>query len=87
MFDGAFRRLADEHRAQVRFAHLLNRLLFHLFAPEDMWNVFARFYRLPEPVIRRFYALRLTTTDRARLLLGRPPRGVSLRAALSGRSS
>lgn len=86
-FDEAFRRLVAEQRRQARFAHLLNRLLFHLFAPEDMWNVFERFHRLPEPVIRRFYALRLTTKDRARLLLGRPPRGLSPRAAFLGRST
>ena len=44
----------------------------------------ARFYRLPEAVIRRFYALELTAMDRARILVGRPPRGMSLRAALGG---
>ena len=28
--------------------------------PTDMWHVFERFYRLPEPLIHRFYALALT---------------------------
>jgi lycopene beta-cyclase len=35
--------------------------------------VFARFYRLPEPLIERFYAGRSTFGDRARILCGRPP--------------
>jgi lycopene beta-cyclase len=47
-----------------------------------MWNVFERFYRMPETVIGRFYALALTRFDRARLLIGRPPRGFSLRSTL-----
>jgi lycopene beta-cyclase len=72
-----------EQQKQVRFAQQLNRLLFHGFAPEAMWNVFERFYRLPETVIGRFYALSLTRFDRARLLIGRPPRGFSLRSTLA----
>lgn len=71
------------HDSQARYAEHLNRLLFHAFQPKDMWNVFERFYALPQDVIQRFYALELTATDRARILLGRPPRGISLRAALA----
>jgi len=44
---------------------------------EDRWTALARFYRLPEPTIARFYASRSTRWDRARMLLGRPPRGVA----------
>jgi lycopene beta-cyclase len=76
--------LVREHRAQARYAYALNRLLFHCFAPDAMWNVFARFYRLPEPLIHRFYALALSRLDRARILVGRPPRGLSLTHAVSG---
>jgi lycopene beta-cyclase len=75
--------LQREQRKQVRFAQQLNRLLFHGFAPSAMWNVFERFYGLPEAVIERFYALTLTGLDRARLLIGRPPRGFSLRSTLA----
>ena len=64
---------------RARFCCLLNRLLFHAYPPAARRNVFARFYRLPEPTIRRFFALRLTASDRLRLLGGRPPRGLSLR--------
>jgi hypothetical protein len=39
---------------------------------------------LPEVSIRRFYALELTAWDRARILVGRPPRGLSLSAMFGG---
>lgn len=78
---------ARAHARQLRFALRLNRMLFHWFAPERRYNVLERFYRLPEPVIRRFYALTTTPMDRARILFGRPPRGLSLRGMLGGRAS
>lgn len=83
MFSADFDRLIERHERQSRYAQELNRLLFHCFAPSEMWNVFAWFYRLPEEVLARFYALALTRWDQARILLGRPPRGFSLSHALS----
>jgi len=74
--------LAAAHARQVRFASRLNRMLFQWFPPEQRLHVLERFYRLPEPVVRRFYALELTSLDRTRILVGRPPRGLSWRAAL-----
>lgn len=79
VFGPAFAALVRRHRSQARYAQELNRLLFHCFAPNEMWNVYARFYTLPESVLARFYALSLTRWDRARILIGRPPRGFSLR--------
>ena len=81
------RALAKEQRKQVAYCHRLNHMVFHWFAPADRRNVFERFYRLPESLIRRFYALELSAGDRARILLGRPPRGFSLRARLRRRAS
>jgi lycopene beta-cyclase len=81
--ESALSRLLHEHRSQATFALHLNRLLFTGFAETDMWGVLARFYRLSEPLIERFYALSSTTTDRLRILGGRPPRGFSLVRALS----
>lgn len=78
VFGPALAQLVREHKEQARYAERLNALLFHAFAPEDMWNVFARFYRMPDALIERFYALQLTPLDRARLIVGRPPRGFSL---------
>jgi lycopene beta-cyclase len=73
---------ARRHRAQARFAHLLNWLMFQAYPPPSRWQVLERFYReMPEDTIRRFYALDMTVKDRARLLLGRPPRGFSFRLA------
>jgi lycopene beta-cyclase len=75
--------LRARHARQSRFCRLLNWLLFRAYPPDQRFHVLDRFYRLPEATIRRFYALELTMTDRARLLLGRPPAGLSLRAAFS----
>jgi lycopene beta-cyclase len=86
-FGPEFAQLLRRHQSQARYAQELNRLLFHCFAPEEMWNVFARFYTLPTAVIARFYALTLTRVDRARILLGRPPRGFSLTHAFASRTS
>jgi lycopene beta-cyclase len=74
--------LARRHRAQARFGHLLNWLLFRAYPGPSRWHVLERFYReMPDDTVRRFYALDMTVTDRARLLLGRPPRGFSFRLA------
>jgi lycopene beta-cyclase len=64
------------------FCIRLNRLLFRAVPPDQRWAVLSRFYRLPQPTIERFYALTPTAADRARVLCGRPPRGLSWRAAL-----
>ena len=75
--------LAAREAHQQRYATLLNRMLFQAFAPEQRFHVLERFYRLPAPTVRRFYALTLTSGDRARILCGRPPRGLSLHGFLS----
>lgn len=75
---------AEAHRAQLAFAGRLVRMMFRWFDPADRTAVFEHFYRLPEDVIGRFYALALTRRDRARFFVGRPPRGLSWRAVLSG---
>jgi lycopene beta-cyclase len=80
---GTLPRFLQEQRSQATFALHLNRLLFTGFAETDMWGVLARFYRLSEPLIERFYALSSTTSDRLRILGGWPPRGFSLGRALS----
>lgn len=74
--------LCRAHARQLAFAQRLTRMLFRWFSPGDRHHVLARFYRLPEPAITRFYALQLTALDRARIFAGRPPRGLSWRAVL-----
>ena len=83
VFDDAFARLCREHEKQARFGERLNWLLFHGFQPHEMWRVFERFYRLPDALIHRFYAMQLSRANRARILLGRPPKGLRFAAALA----
>jgi lycopene beta-cyclase len=56
-----------------RFYRLLNRMLFRAAAAERRYRVLEHFYRLPEALIARFYAGRLTAFDKLRILSGRPP--------------
>ncbi|HKO50409.1 MAG TPA: lycopene beta-cyclase CrtY [Polyangiaceae bacterium] len=83
LFNASYGTLAHSHARQQRFACLLNRLLFRAVPPAARRNVLERFYRLPEPSIARFYALSTTAFDRARIICGRPPRGLSVSRALT----
>lgn len=83
LFNADYVKLARQHARQQRFACLLNRLLFDAMAGADRYRVLERFYRLPEASIARFYALSTTSLDRARILCGRPPRGLSLTRVFS----
>ena len=76
----AMRRFALETADRQRFLRLLSRMLFRGAAPPARRKVLERFYRLPEPLIERFYAGDLTRADQARILLGRPP--IPIRDAL-----
>jgi lycopene beta-cyclase len=75
-------RLIAERDQQAGFLLLLNRLLFEATPANARRNIFERFYRLPTECINRFYAMQLLATDRARVLIGWPPPGVSLRKAI-----
>jgi lycopene beta-cyclase len=55
-------------------------MLFRAAQPERRYRILERFYRLPEPLIERFYAARSTALDKVRVLSGRPP--VPITAAL-----
>ena len=77
------RALAHELARATRFGRLLNRLLFRATPPADRWRVLARFHHLPDETIARFYRLEIRRLDRARIVCGRPPRGVSWRAAFT----
>jgi len=62
------------------FFRLLNRMLFQAARPAERYRVLERFYGLPEALIARFYAARLTGLDKLRILSGKPP--VPIGAAL-----
>jgi len=83
LFDQPFDALSREHARQQRYACLLNRLLFRAMPDHARRNVLERFYQLPETSIARFYALSTTAFDRARILCGRPPRGLSVSRAFT----
>lgn len=70
---GLFRRRAAGLWDQRRFYQRLNRMLFRAAEPRQRYRVLEHFYRLPEPLIARFYAGRLTALDKLRILSGRPP--------------
>jgi lycopene beta-cyclase len=55
------------------FERLLGRMLFKAANPPDRYRVLQRFYRLPAPLIARFYAGRSTVADKLRVLAGKPP--------------
>jgi lycopene beta-cyclase len=75
--------LAAARAGQRRFQRLLTRLLFRALPAAQRWTALERFYRLPDETIARFYASRSTALDRARVLVGRPPAGLSWRRLLS----
>ncbi len=80
--DPAFdtRAYAKRHWRRGRFDRLLTKILLEAADPPQRYRVLERFYRLPAPLIGRFYAGRSTFFDRARILVGRPP--VSLARAI-----
>lgn len=73
-------RFAQDAWRRQGFFRLLNRMLFLAGDADQRWRVMQRFYGLPQGLIARFYAGRLTLADRARILSGKPP--VPLLAAL-----
>ena len=77
---GATRNFAEAHWRRGKFDRLLARMLMEAADPPRRYRVLERFYRLPAPLIARFYAGRSTLFDRARILAGRPP--VSLARAI-----
>lgn len=78
----AVRAHALQRWSAQRFFRGLNRMLFLAARPDERWRVMARFYRLPEPLIARFYAGCPTVFDKMRILSGKPPVpvGAALRA-------
>lgn len=59
--------------ADRSFYRLVNRMLFRAGLPDLRYRVLQRFYRLPQPLIERFYAGRATRMDKLRILTGKPP--------------
>lgn len=82
----ALNRFAREHWESQSFFRLLNRMLFRGTEPEERVRVFSSFYGHSDELIGRFYAGRLTLSDKLRALKrGAPsvPPLRAMRAALS----
>lgn len=80
----ALSRLLAQHARNLwsdrAYFRLLNRLLFGAGEPAERYRILEHFYRLPDPVVARFYAARLEFSDKLRIFVGKPP--VSVRGAL-----
>ncbi|MCW1430327.1 lycopene beta-cyclase CrtY [Novosphingobium sp. JCM 18896] len=64
---------ARAHWRQGSFHRMLTRMLFGAGEPQNRFRMLERFYRLPQPLIERFYAGRSTPSDMLRILAGKPP--------------
>ena len=82
----ATRDMARRNWHKGRHDRMLARMLFAAALPERRWPILERFYRLPEPLIERFYASQGSAADRLRILAGKPPVPIiAAMAALAGR--
>lgn len=70
------RRAAQSWRRQ-RFYRMLSAMLFRAASSDTRYRIFERFYRLPAGLIARFYAGSSRTSDKLRILTGRPPVPIS----------
>ena len=86
VFGEDFTRLLASRARQQRYFCLPNRLWYGAFPPEQRFNVLERFYRLPAATISRFFAMQTSAADRARIICGPPPRGLSFTQILSTQS-
>lgn len=77
----ALARLLDAHArnlwADRGYFRMLNRLLFRAGEPAERYRILEHFYRLPDPLVARFYAARLDFRDKIRIFAGRPPVSVA----------
>ncbi len=69
----AIRAFALRCSAKQSHYRMLNRMLFGAAQPSKRYVVLQRFYRLPQTLIERFYAGRLMSIDKLRILVGKPP--------------
>lgn len=84
----AIQKLVESHARVLwrdrSFFRLLNRMLFIAARPDERVTVMERFYRLPRPLIERFFAAKLTMGDKAQILMGRPPVSLTRAAGVIG---
>jgi lycopene beta-cyclase len=72
--------------ARGGFYRMLDTMLFRAAKPHERYRVLQHFYRLPRPLVERFYAGKSTWVDRMKVLSGRPPIPIAVAMrALAGR--
>ncbi len=69
----AARARAKTHWERGKFDRMLARMLFRAADPAERYRILEHFYRLPAPLIARFYAGGSSWADRVRILAGKPP--------------
>lgn len=67
------RRHSIETWKERGFFRMLNRLLYFAGDASQRYRILEHFYRLDAPLVARFYAARLKTRDKLRILTGKPP--------------
>ncbi len=72
-FANASRQTAKRLWRQGGFYRMLDAMLFKAAEPHLRYKVLERFYRLSPGLIGRFYAGQSRITDKARILMGKPP--------------
>jgi lycopene beta-cyclase len=74
---GALHTLTHDYAAKLwkdrGYYRMLATMLFRAAEPAERYRVLERFYRLDAGLVGRFYAGRSTLTDKARVLIGKPP--------------
>lgn len=72
-----FHRIIAGYRQQRsldrKYFQILNRLMFKASEPHQRYKVLQHFYKLPQPLIERFYQGELRGQDRLRIFMGKPP--------------
>ncbi len=69
--------LNAKYENQFSYLRLLNRMMFLAAEPEKRFEILQRFYKLSPNLISHFYSAQLTSWEKARLLLGKPPVSVA----------
>ena len=76
----ASRHYAEQHWRGGNYYRMLSKMLFRATPPDERYSIFQHFYRLPAPLLGRFYAGQSNWRDKLRILIGKPP--IPIKSAL-----
>lgn len=72
-FERIVRRYRQERTSDRRFFRLLNWFMFRASTDEERYRMLEFFYRHSPKLISKFYSGKLTTLDKLKFFIGRPP--------------